>query len=109
VTFEAPPPGCSVCGSKPGYGCAEFRHDYAPSPAQPTRDDKTLALAEEYRAACAAIGPAHDAREVKDMHLGDAERYRRVRAYHEAINRAGNARRALLEHASADTPEVAPT
>lgn len=62
---------------------------------------ETLRLAAEYKTACASIPTM---RAWKTATPADTAA---VVAYHSAITRAGNARRALLAYASGDTPEVA--
>jgi hypothetical protein len=69
-------------------------------------ESDTLRLAAEYKAACAAIPNQATAYHV-DRGTGNFD-VEAVAAYHVAITRAGNARRALLAHVAGDTPEVAP-
>jgi hypothetical protein len=69
-------------------------------------ESDTLRLAAEYKAACAAIPNQATAYHV-DRNTGNFD-VEAVAAYHVAITRAGNARRALLAHVAGDTPEVAP-
>jgi NTP pyrophosphatase (non-canonical NTP hydrolase) len=65
----------------------------------------TIRLAAEYKAACAAIPNQVTAYHV-DRNTGNFD-VEAVAAYHVAITRAGNARRALLAYVAGDTPEVA--
>lgn len=66
---------------------------------------ETLKLAAEYKTACGTI---KFSLAVVDETSGPSEaREDALAAYHRAITRAGNARRALLAYVAGDTPEVA--
>lgn len=71
-----------------------------------TYHTKTLELADAYRAACADITKAREVYNAKRATAWNEDRHLEAKACHAAMQRASNARQALLAHVSGSTPET---